>query len=297
MPRKPRLHYPGALYHVIARGNNQQAIFSDRENYVTFLRYLREIKAKKQFHIYAYCLMPNHFHFLIEVNNTHLSEIMQKLLMRYTIYHNRLHQKRGHLFQGRYKAFLCEKDSYLLELVRYIHLNFVRAKLAVTPGKWEWCGHHELGGHVEDALIEEDAVLKYFSGNKHVAKGEYRSFVRDGLNMGHRLDMYPEEKAPYLGDDKYIEEHVCRHEEVINMLTPGRKKKTVSLSQMLNDLSENKGIRPEVVQGGSRKAKDAGVRRDFIIMAYKEGHKAADIARFVGRNHSFVSRLINREFE
>ncbi len=119
MARKPRVHFPTALYHVIARGNQRQAIFLDEKDFRTYLSFLAEYKTKHSFHLYAYALMKSHLHLLMAVEETPLSKIMQILQFRYTRYFNKRYRKVGHLFQGRYKAILCDKDAYLLELVRY----------------------------------------------------------------------------------------------------------------------------------------------------------------------------------
>ena len=116
MARKPRVHFPGALYHVISRGNQRQDIFFEDKDLKTFLSYLSEYKTRYPFYLYAYSLMKNHFHLLLEVHGTPLSKIMQSLLFRYTRYFNKRYGKMGHLFQGRYKAILCDKDAYLLRL-------------------------------------------------------------------------------------------------------------------------------------------------------------------------------------
>jgi REP element-mobilizing transposase RayT len=230
MPRKPRLHYSGAMYHVITRGNNRQKIFLTEENYKTFLEYLKQIKEKKPFNLYAYCLMPNHIHLLIEVKNEPLSEIMHRLLTGYTKHFNLTNKKWGHLFQGRYKAILCEKDSYLMELARYIHLNPVRAKMVKKPSEYRWSGHKNYLNISKDTLIDEDELLKYFSLDKAEARKLYEHFVRDGADMGHRKDMYPQEKVPYLGQDKYIEEHIIMHQEILTRQTPGAVKLKITLN-------------------------------------------------------------------
>lgn len=159
MARKPRIHFPGALYHVISRGNQRQDIFLDDKDLKTFLAYLSEYKTRYPFHLYAYSLMKNHFHLLLEVEGTPLGKIMQSLLFRYTRYFNKRYGKVGHLFQGRYKAILCDKDAYLVELVRYIHLNPVRAKVVTDPEKYLWTSHLGYLGKVKDGFIEEDFVL------------------------------------------------------------------------------------------------------------------------------------------
>ena len=145
--RKPRLEIQGGLYHIITRGNNRQLIFGSDDDRGKFLLQLAHQKARLPFYLYAYCLMPNHIHLLIERQDDSISRIMQRLLTAYSQYHNRKHRKSGHLLQGRYKAILCQSDQYLAELVRYIHLNPVRAKMvrrpqgfptAVTAHIWAW---------------------------------------------------------------------------------------------------------------------------------------------------------------
>ncbi len=116
MARKPRIHFSGAFYHVIARGNQKQAIFLDSGDFQTYLSYLAEYKSRFPFHLYAYALMKNHLHLLWETKEVPLSKIMQILQFSYTRYSNRKYRKVGHLFQGRYRAILCDKESYLLDM-------------------------------------------------------------------------------------------------------------------------------------------------------------------------------------
>src|SRR5882724_1457672 len=140
--RKPRIHFQGALYHVIARGNQRQKIFLKPSDQCRYLGILGQKAASHSIKIYAYCLMPNHIHLLLEQSSyCTLSRYMQGLQTAYTKYFNKAHRKSGHLFQGRYKAFLVERDSYLLELVRYIHLNPIRAKLEEKIGQYPWSSH------------------------------------------------------------------------------------------------------------------------------------------------------------
>src|SRR5215510_11022713 len=131
MPRKPRIEIAGGLYPVISRGNNRRKIFRSDSDYLRFTDILALQKSKLPFYLYAYCLMPNHVHLLIEMQDNPLSRITQRVLTTYSQYHNRKYKKVGHLFEGRCKAILCQTDRYLGELVRYIHLNPVRAKMCV----------------------------------------------------------------------------------------------------------------------------------------------------------------------
>ena len=133
MARRPRVFAPGLLYHVIVRGNQRRKTFRSDVDYNTYLDRLEKYRAQFQVRIYAYCLMPNHVHLLVETGNTPLARFMQGVQQSYTQYFDLRYRKVGHLFQGRYKAIICERDKYLLALVRYIHLNGVRAKLAAGP--------------------------------------------------------------------------------------------------------------------------------------------------------------------
>jgi REP element-mobilizing transposase RayT len=133
MGRHPRIHFPGAIFHAMARGNAKQNIFLSREDWECFLRFLTELKTERPFKLYAYCLMSNHLHLLIEPVASSISAVMNILLSRYAKYLNRRLGRSGHVFQERFRAPICQKDSYFQALVRYIHLNPVRAGIAAEP--------------------------------------------------------------------------------------------------------------------------------------------------------------------
>src|SRR4030043_26348 len=204
MARKPRIHFSGALYHVITRGNRRQGVFLDEKDMKKFLAFLADYKSRHPFHLYAYALMKNHIHLLVEVEEIPLSRIMQSLLCRYTRYFNRRDGEVGHLFQGRYKAIVCDKDAYLLELVRYIHLNPVRAKMVKKPEEYMWSGHLSYLGRGGDDLMDEGFVLGQFSGNKSLARRRYRQFVWEGIPSGHQKKYYEVKDQRYLGEDSFI---------------------------------------------------------------------------------------------
>ena len=138
MPRKPRIHFPGALYHVILRGNAGEPVFFDDADRYRFYLLLQEGIERFGYRVHAFCCMTNHIHMALQVGSVSLSRIMQNLALRYTSGINRKYRRTGHLFQGRYKAILLDADSYLLELVRYIHLNPVRARLVKHPDNYSW---------------------------------------------------------------------------------------------------------------------------------------------------------------
>ena len=213
MARKPRIYFPGALYHVISRGNQGQRIFRDESDHQRYLQLLRAAAERYGFRLYAYVLMPNHVHHLMEVGSNPLSKIMQNILFRYTRYWNRRYRKIGHLFQGRYKAILCEKENYLLELIRYIHLNPVRSQLVRDPGRYAWSSHGAyLKGEGEGWLAVKE-VLPHWGSRRAEAVAVYQRFVREGLGGGHRADLYEVVDQRYLGDERFVQESAGRVKE------------------------------------------------------------------------------------
>jgi putative transposase len=199
MPRHPRVHAEGLLYHVMARGNDGQKIFLGENDYQAFIEALRTVRQRYPFCLYAYVLMPNHFHLLLEVHRFPTARILQSLLTGYARRFNKIHRRRGHLFEGRYKAIVCDRDSYLLELVRYIHLNPVRAKIVKRPGEWQWSGHGEYLGKEKRGLIDSGPVM----GQRRTA-ARYEAFIRDGAKVNYRAEWHPGDGAPFLGPERFV---------------------------------------------------------------------------------------------
>ena len=200
MARKPRIEFEGALYHVTTRGNQRQRIFNDRDDFVKYLGVLAHYKEKYDFYLYAYLLMSNHVHLLIETRETPLSKILQGINQRYTMYFNWRYRTIGHVFQGRYRAFICDKDEYLLSLIKYIHLNPVRAKISKTPGEYRWSSHRSYVGREEDGLVDIDRVLGMFSENKRRARNLYRAYMSDSRGLG-KEEVYHSVVQNILGSD------------------------------------------------------------------------------------------------
>ena len=214
MSRKPRVHFPGAVYHVISRGNQKQTIFKDRDDFRRFRNFLEDAQRRFAFRLYAYVLMPNHFHLLLEVGSHPLFKVMQSLLYRHTRYFNNRHRMVGHLFQGRYRAILCDKDSYLLELVRYLHLNPVRAGLAEHAAQYPWSSHAVLLKGRDESGVAVEEVLSYWSKRRGDAVRKYSEFVAEGAGQGHRDDFYEVKEQRFLGDGEFIEQVERAREEV-----------------------------------------------------------------------------------
>jgi len=182
MARQLRLEYPGALYHITARGNEQQTIFraqTDRQHFLTLLG--REI-LQQQWRCYAYCLMDNHYHLLLDTPEPNLSRGMRRLNGSYTQRFNWRHHRVGHLLQGRFKSIVVERESYLLELCRYVVLNPVRAGMVGAPTEWAWSSYRATAGL--DAVppwLDVAGVLELFEANQERARQVYRQFVAEGM--------------------------------------------------------------------------------------------------------------------
>ncbi|MFO7983949.1 MAG: transposase [Desulfuromonadales bacterium] len=217
MPRKPRIHFPGAFYHVMLRGNHGQDVFFDQTDRSRFCFLLQEGTIRFGYRIHAFCLMTNHVHLVVQVNQTPLSRIMQNLGFRYTQYFNRRQKKTGHLFQGRYKALLIDAESYLLELVRYIHLNPVRAGVVEQPDAYAWSAHRAYLGLENLPLLTTDWVYVQFGQDADESRRRYEQFVTEGLRENFRPEFHRGSfEGRALGDDKFIEEALTRAEETIN---------------------------------------------------------------------------------
>ena len=181
MARPLRLEFPGAVYHITTRGNGRQEIFADAADREKFLAVLAATVGRYNWRCHAYCLMGNHYHLLLETPDPNLSLGMRMLNGVYTQYVNRRHQRVGHLFQGRYKAVLVEKDVHLLELCRYIVRNPVAAGLVKGPEQWPWSSYRATAfGRQSPGFLETAWVLGQFSGTQARARAAYRNFVAEG---------------------------------------------------------------------------------------------------------------------
>jgi REP element-mobilizing transposase RayT len=184
MARQARLDFPGALHHVFTRGVARGAIFVDDRDREVFLRYLGEVLIETGARCYAWSLLSTHFHLVLRTGKVPLGRVMQKLLTRYALYFNRRHHRDGHLFQNRYKAILGQADSYLLELVRYVHLNPVRAGMVgdmAALAAYRWTGHRALLGRGTPDWQDTDLVLAHFGGEPVRARDRYVAYLEEGV--------------------------------------------------------------------------------------------------------------------
>ena len=192
MPRKARIDAPGALHHIIVRGIEQRQIFRDDRDRDQFIQRLSDVLTETDTPCYAWALMPNHVHLLLKTGLTPIATIMRRLLTGYAVYFNRRHRRHGHLFQNRYKSILCQEEPYFRELVRYIHLNPLRAKLVEelkALDKYPYSGHSALLGKMKRDWQQVGSVLGFFGKRKSDARKAYRQFVKKGVVQGRRPEL------------------------------------------------------------------------------------------------------------
>jgi REP element-mobilizing transposase RayT len=192
MPRKARLDAPGALHHIIVRGIERRKIFRDDSDRDNFLNRLGGILLDSQTRCFAWSLMSNHFHLLLRTGLVPISNVMRRLLTGYAVNFNLKHRRSGHLFQNRYKSILCQEDAYLMELVRYIHLNPLRAKLVSdldALDRYRFCGHGVLMGKCRNDWQDADYVLRQFGKRAWQSRKGYREFVHQGIGQGRRPEL------------------------------------------------------------------------------------------------------------
>ncbi len=190
MARKPRIHIPGGYYHVMLRGNGGSDIFFSDEDRFHFYLLMQEGIERFGHRIHAFCLMGNHVHLVIQVREISLSRIMQNLSFRYTRWVNARQKRTGHLFQGRFKALLVDEDSYLLTLVRYTHLNPVRAGMVSDPIEYPWSSHAVYLGDEVLPWLESQATLSQFSEHLDLARKQYVEFISQGMNEAHQPEFH-----------------------------------------------------------------------------------------------------------
>ena len=288
MARKPRLHYPGAVYHAMLRGNGGQRIFADDEDRYRFYLFLQEATARFGHRIHAFCLMDNHVHLAIQVGEKPLSRIMQNLGFRYTQWMNSRQKKVGHLFQGRYKAILVDADSYLVELVRYIHLNPVRAKIVKAPDNYLWSGHRAYMGYEILPWLSTDWVLSQFSQRVKTARAKYNEFVQNGSDEGRRQEFHSgTSEGRILGGDSFIEEALEKAEQA--------ERKAVTIDEVIEKVGKLYGLSEKEIAAGGKQRHRAEARGMIAFLVREiNGLSLTDLSRTIKRDVSSLSEAAEK---
>lgn len=205
MARPVRIEYPGAVYHVVCRGNNRQAVFRDDRDRKRYLEKLSLYCEEKDVELLCYCLLTNHVHLVLETPNGNLSKMMQAFQTSYTVYFNKCHGRSGHVFEQRYKAFLVDKDNYLLEVSRYVHFNAVAARLVERPAQYRWSSYGAYLTGKGITGLNAQTILDYFAGGRTKQMEQYREFVERGIAGNKNPGELPVRKQAFIGDEEFEE--------------------------------------------------------------------------------------------
>jgi REP element-mobilizing transposase RayT len=278
MARPLRIEYEGALYHVTARGNAGTKIYLEDADHEHFLEILRSSVKRFRWICHAYCLLDNHYHLLVETPEPNLSRGMQYLNGVYTQWFNRRHERYGHLFQGRFKSIVVEKESYLLELARYIVLNPVRAGLVRSARDWRWSSYRATSGQADTPdFLTTDWLLSQFGNTREEAIGAYRAFVKQGRG----LDVWSDRgSGVLLGRDAFVQR----------------------MRPLLSDVSENREFKREDRLAGRptldelfEGALDKPTRNQRIYAAVRQhGYRLKEVGDHLGLCYSTISIIAKR---
>lgn len=277
MARPLRVEFNGALYHVTSRGNARQDIFCNDTDRLIFLKNLTYCLALHNVILHAYVLMGNHYHLFVETPDGNLSDFMRDTNGNYTQWFNRINGRVGHLWQGRYKAFVIDGDNYLFEVARYVVLNPVRAGLVQNPRDWKWSSYNATAGHIKTPdWLTVDWILSLFSKNRKNAEEQYRAHVQEGVDGDSPFDDLKE--GVILGNKQFVDwiwstqtnesetiKEIPRSERIVGRPT---------LKDLFND-----------VKTQAERNVTIGIARDCC------GYSASDIARHLGISRSAVSQI------
>jgi len=274
MSRPLRLEYAGALYHVTSRGNERKAIYLEDKDFQLYLAILGDVCSQYHWVIHAYCLMSNHYHLIIETPEGNLSKGMRHLNGVYTQRFNRKYRRVGHLFQGRYKAILVEKDNYLLELSRYVVLNPVRAQMVGNAGEWQWSSYNQaIGLNKEFDWLAIDSMLLQFAHNRVLAIKRFEEFVANGVGQTVWNDV---SQQVFLGSKAFVESHQQHQETLIGDLSEIPVKQRRSPARSLDEY-----------------LKVSKTRNMAMCEAYASGsYTLKEIAQHFNVHYSTVSRVV-----
>jgi len=307
MPRQPRLDAPGSLHHIIGRGIERTRIFRTDQDREDFLNRVADLCIDGDLIVYAWALMPNHFHLLVRTGRQSISKSMRRFLTGYVVNFNLRHKRYGHLFQNRYKSIICEDDPYLLELTRYIHLNPLRAGIVDDLkglSRYRWAGHSAIMGRVKRDWQEVETVLAYF-GKGHRAVEKYEQYLREGISYGKRPELVGGGLIRSLGGWSQVlslrrkgvkvasDERILGRDEFIQRLmseAEEREKETLRLGRevagvlnLAKRIMKGERIEESEFRSGTRKREVVRARRLFCQLAIgRMGYPGAEVAHFLG---------------
>jgi len=320
MPRKARIDAPGALHHIIVRGIERKDIFMDSKDFSNLLDRFETVFTDTETPCFAWALMPNHFHLLLRTGQVPISTVMRRLLTGYAQQFNRRHRRHGPLFQNRFKSILCEFDAYFLELVRYIHLNPLRADLIPdlkALGSYKYSGHGAILGNSHLLWQDVDSVLGMFANKVGHARRAYYKFIEKGINMGRRSNLtgggvvrsaggwsalraMRSTAARIMGDERilgsgeFVESVLKQAQEAYEWRTFA-KAKGISIDLIIKEVSKEFSIQPELITSKSRQ-RDICRARSVVcwLSVDKLDENGKKVAQALGMSPSAVSKALLR---
>jgi REP element-mobilizing transposase RayT len=320
MPRQARLDIAGALHHIMVRGINRSPIFQDEDDKRLFLERLGKEVTEGKCSVYAWVLLDNHAHILFKSGKHSISTVMRRLLTWYAQYFNRKHRRTGHLFENRYKSILCDEENYLLALVRYLHLNPVRAKIVLSLDeldRYPWSGHSALLGRRSHPWMDTRYVLARFGKSMGAGRRGYRRFVEEGLGMGRVPELTggglirslggwsrvvgwsrkregEESDERILGSGNFVQA-VLQEVEARQLRQLKLRPRGLTIRDVIEEECAKKGVRSRELINGSRRSLLSDVRAVIAHRCVEEvGVSAAEIARHLGVTTSSITRAIAR---
>jgi len=291
MPRKPRLFVAGGFYHVVLRGNGRADIFFEESDRETWQSLLHKGLERYGHRLHAFCWMTNHVHLLLQAGDVPLSNFLGTLASTYARSINTREERVGHLFERRYRASLVQQDQYLLEVVRYIHLNPVQAGIVQSLDDYPWSSHHAYVGRVSPAWITTAFILRCFGSTAGAARLAYHRFVTadahlpslEGLGQLNRISPSDEQ---VIGDDDWKSEVLSRHTAF---------RPAITLDELVEQVCERHEVTEAQLRSGSRRRLYSAIRAEIAMAAVDEGITTlTEVARRFGRAHSGLSRAVNR---
>ena len=319
MHRKARIDAPGALHHIIIRGIERKTIFKDNADRTNFINRLDLNISETETCCFSWVLMTNHVHLLLKTGLTPIATVMRRLLTGYAVSYNRRHRRHGQLFQNRYKSFLCEEDVYLKELVRYIHLNPLRAKIVKdlkALKQYQWCGHSVLMGNVEAGFQDTAYVLRLFGQTTRVARRGYESFVSKGIEQGGRPDLVGggllrsvggwaalkgfrdigvriKGDERLLGSSDFVERVLKQADEQLEEKYR-LQMSVISLPALIEKVAHYFKIDPENLKSASKERPVTEARRVLCYIAVRKlGYKCTDVSKTIGISAVTVSKAVS----
>jgi REP element-mobilizing transposase RayT len=319
MPRQARLDAPGTLHHVMIRGIEKRNIVNDQNDRKDFVTRLGHLSKDTNTAIFAWALLNNHAHFLLRSSDVGISQFMRRLLTGYAIRYNLRHKRHGHLFQNRYKSIVCEKDTYFMELVRYIHLNPLRANIVQNLRELDsymWCGHSVLVGKKKNDWQDREYALKWFGRKEGEARRAYRDYVKKGVREGRRPELvggglvrslggWSQVKSMrrakisalhderILGSGDFVEKIIKEASQITKYQLP-RKEQLQAVEEHIKKMCQKEKISIKELRSGNRRQKIAKFRRKLAIsLIEKFGISLAETARRLGVSTSAISKIMN----